>query len=196
MTEILEELLEGAPDWAVTAHRLVIREEISVKAAARRVGKHHSSVRYWLVVGEMERQKEIAQRWREDHPERARARGRRANRKKRREDPEGVRRYVNAYNRRPERKEKCVGCGGPRGIDVRGGDGRCKGCVSAEAEARRQKIEALWNEGWLLREIAEEMETTPGALASTLRYMRESGNYVVPPRRAGAKVVGRVASVA
>jgi hypothetical protein len=97
--------------------------------------------------------------------------------------------------RREQYAGTCIDCG----ARTNGHDGpgkastRCIPCANrhirargdradmVRARAKRERIEAMWNQGMLLREIASEMGYSMGYLAAEMNTMRRAG-YRVPHR--------------
>lgn len=84
--------------------------------------------------------------------------------------------WVREYDaRRYEmRKVECPECGELMGPESE----RCQLCVSDDRERRRTAIERLWREGLKIREIAEELNTTPNTVGVEIQRMRTDGRDV------------------
>lgn len=170
---------DDAPEWAHEAW-VMIENDIGVTAAALAVGKHPKSLRYWIVVGETQRQLDNARKWRGENPERRNELSRDSARKRRQEKPDEVNAYKRRYSRRPNRRGVCPTCGGPKGIDNAKGK-ECKACVLRRAEEGYQLIVRMWKDGCSMMEIAEARGCTLNALGSTMAKLREHG-YDLPHR--------------
>jgi len=70
-------------------------------------------------------------------------------------------------------KKVCVECGGPRARS--GSKSLCRGCITKRANARSAQIVALYNEGVPVREIAQRMGVSPGALGPDFDRLRKAG---------------------
>lgn len=166
---------ERAPEWV---HRAWERIESgdSITGAARALRKHPASLRYWIVEGEAERQTAKFKQWAKDNPEQIRKLGRENQAARRARIPEEIRRKHRAYNCRPERRGKCIECGGLMGIDSRpGSKGRCEKCRARERQRTDGKIVHLWKEGASIKEIAAKLGITPGSLGLRMHRMRRRG---------------------
>lgn len=181
MNRSLCEPSADAPDWAREGYRLAAEEGLSVLAAAGMIRRHAASLRYWIVVGEKKRMTAKARRWRRENPKRRRELGRRGAAKRRREKGDEVRAARRAYSRRADRRGTCQRCGEMMGVD-NSLDGTCSACVLEIAEARRERIVALWGEGLSLKEIAAALETTANSIGTEMASMRRRG-YDLPKRR-------------
>jgi hypothetical protein len=51
----------------------------------------------------------------------------------------------------------------------------CRGCIAADAEVRRDRITAMWEEGMSVLAIAREFGCTRGAITVEMAYIRELG---------------------
>lgn len=81
----------------------------------------------------------------------------------------------------------CESCGEPMGVGSRHRDyRRCDGCRRAadreRVEARYRRIQALWDEGLTLREIATALGMTRGCVGQDANRMRREG-WSLPKRR-------------
>jgi len=95
------------------------------------------------------------------------------------------------WERDPQNKPKCPLCGEPMGH--RQGTKRCVRCRTAQARRREDHILALLREGYLAREIAEQLGTTPVAISSVAWRLRKGG-VSVPRSPTGAPAHRRVAA--
>lgn len=83
----------------------------------------------------------------------------------------------------------CVECGTPLTRNaVRAGGVRCRECQHDRERrqrlARRHRIEYLWGLGRSLREIADDLGSTPGSVNVEITSMRREGGWDVPHRYA------------
>jgi hypothetical protein len=106
----------------------------------------------------------------------------------------GNRKFCSEHCRRKQYAGKCIDCG----VATNGHDGpgkasdRCVTCANrhiidigradmARARAKRERVQRLWAEGLLMREIAAEMGWSMGYLACEMNRMRKAG-YDMPHR--------------
>lgn len=80
-------------------------------------------------------------------------------------------------------RETCPNCGGRMGVGSKRKHTRlCESCRrSAErtrVHKRRERIQALWNDGRAIREVAAVLDSTPGSIQVELVRMRKEGWYV------------------
>ena len=72
---------------------------------------------------------------------------------------------------------RCLRCGGPRHARSRA-DGECQRCILGRAAARRQRIAALEAQGTQLKDIADELGTSPEAVRVELWRLRHRPRLV------------------
>lgn len=182
-TRELQAPSEDAPEWVKRAW-LRIQDGETFRAAAAAEGKHHASLRRWVIVGERERVAEKTARWFKDNPERTRELGRKNQKKRRQTKGDEMRRYSREYNRRPERRAVCTSCGALRGIDsAEDPPGRCMACVEREFRELGNTVVKLWAEGLKIREIAERIGRSSDSMSPLMDKLRRRG-YDLPYRNA------------
>lgn len=146
-------------------------EGLTYAEAGRRLGVSYTTVWAWL------------------NPERKRAIRRRAEATPRRKAAK--RAWENEHDRRP-----CGRCGQPRGAGAHRAakSDLCGDCRRADqaaaARARRERIAAMWNDGWLIRAIADALDSTPGSIHVEIAAMRADG-WHLPYRYTTGKRAGR-----
>lgn len=126
---------------------------IKLTEIADRFGVSVSTISRWTSPGGRDRDRESSRAWKRRNAER-------------------VREY--AAHRYKMRKVECPECGELMGP----GSERCQSCVSDDRERRRNAIERLWHEGLKIREIAEELDTTPQTVGVEIHHMRADGRDV------------------
>lgn len=83
----------------------------------------------------------------------------------------------------------CDTCGRPRGIgSASSGNAprQCRSCVEAAAEARRERLTAMYDAGLPLRDMAAQLGTSKGAVAVELNRLRKAGRIGYRAGRAAA----------
>lgn len=175
-----------APAWVHRAWKLIDEQDHSVYAAAKAVGKHHSSLRYWVVDGEADRITTKAQGWAADNRERYNALARASVDRQRARDPEGFRERRRASQRRHRRdranRGTCTECGGAMGID-NPDDGTCAQCRADATHARYQQIERMWKAGDTQKTIAAAVGLSVPSLQGAMHQMRRDDRYDLPYRQ-------------
>lgn len=93
------------------------------------------------------------------------------------------REHVRAYDARYAREHRgvCEDCGGPMGLH-NPRDGVCRSCRGLRRERNWRAIQLMWEDGLLLREIAEALGWSRGYLAMETHRLRKAG-WSLPYRR-------------
>lgn len=166
-------------DWVPEA-RKQYRKLKSYAAVARVVGVSPGAVRYQLSPQARKMTDENRRKWRKTETGKASVAATNAKRS------EAKREYAEG------KRATCERCGQERGVgtawESKTGAGLCRKCRneirSAEAEAKRKRIEELWNQKPMLTgaQIAEALDISEGALRQTINTMRKLGTYKVPRR--------------
>jgi len=146
---------EEAPEWVHRAWRRIEEGGENIRAAAAAEGKHHASLRRWIIVGERERVAKKTARWFRDNPERTRELGRKNQKERRCQKGDEMRRYQREYNRRPHREFRELG----------------------------NTVVKLWAEGLKIREIGERVGRSPESMSPLMDKLRRRG-YDLPYRNA------------
>lgn len=155
---------------------------MSLTKAAKSLGKHPKSLRYWVIKGEKKRQVDTVEQWREDNIEHFRALHRKYARRASPEQKERRRESVRRHRRNPRYRARCSVCKGMMGIDdrKRGPEQRCMRCIKSAAHQRAMLIEKLWLEGTSAMDI---VIATGLSQQLPLARLRKTERYYLPLRR-------------
>lgn len=129
---------------------------------ATALGVGTSTVQRWCKPDFAEQQRETSRRWKERHRDELRA-------------------YNETYDE--AHRLTCPKCGQLMGKRSRRRAGQeCRSCITRRRDANWARIEAMWAEGALMREIADAMGWTVSHLGVEITRMRKADRYM-PHRR-------------
>lgn len=135
--------------------RLLRDEGWTYERIAAELGAGKGTVCRWVNPAADERSREASRAWKERNREADRARNR-------------------AYTARLDQRGRCMDCGGPMGVGKRH-DGVCMACRHRVAEARADRLVALYEQGVRRSDIAVLMGTSLGSVQVELTTLRKAG---------------------
>lgn len=134
------------------------------------LGVGTTTVQRWVKPDFAARQRAASRAWKDAHREQNRERDR-----------------LRAAD--PDQRGRCEACGGLMGVGTRD-DGVCDGCRASQAEARRERIAAMWTAGLSLAAIAADLGTSADCTHVEICRMRDDG-WSLPYRRLGPRQPGK-----